>query len=411
MSKSRVVTRVIFCTGLALLLAACGGGGGGGGGDGTGTARATILFSADAGTRSADAVVVRGQGGGPVPVEDIESLFVTVTEVELQRCNGDDNNAGDLETVLVRDNEFDPQSVSIAQGGTVRWVWTEDTFHTITSGLIGDLNAGSDFDESADQAGDVIEIVFEDIGDYSYFSDTEEDIDDGMSGVVHVEDAENMGGGTGEGDGGHETVFEGSVDVNVLDLTELSEVLSSVDIPAGEYCRVVIRIANPRLVLKSDPNTVITNVHLTANGRLFIKDHFTLNEGDEVLIIVCFGSIHLVEAGNSGKYVLTPQLRADVHLVEANVQIEGTVESVNDDASIFTVRTENDEVFEVFADGETVIHTDDDADDPIGGIDVPLAFTDLDVGQQVRVEGLLTVGGQIEANDVTVADGSINTAI
>lgn len=409
MSKIYGVTRVIFCVGLELLLTACGGSGGGGGGNTSGgTARATIVFSADPTTRDA-ALNVRA--GGPVPIEDILSLTVTVTEVELQRCDGGDDEDPELQTVLVKDDEFDPTSVTIQEGGKVRWVWTEDQFHTVTSGLIGDLNAGSDFDQSADEAGDVVEFVFEDVGDYPYFSDTEDDIEDGMTGIVHVHSEENMGEGSGEGDGGHETVFEGAVDVNVLDLMELSRVLSSVDIPAGEYCRVVIRIANPRLVLVSDPNTVITNVHLTANGRLFIKDHFVLNEDDEVLIVVCFGSIHLVQAGNSGKYVLTPQLRAEVDVQEAAVVLEGTIESVDDLTQIFTVRTADDSVYEVFADGETVIHTDDDADDPTVGADVALTFPDLEVGQVVRIEGLLTVGGQVEADDVAIADASIDTAI
>lgn len=409
MSKIYGVTRVIFCVGLGLLLTACGGSGGGGGGNTSGgTARATIVFSADPTTRDA-ALNVRA--GGPVPIEDILSLTVTVTEVELQRCDGGDDEDPELQTVLVKDDEFDPTSVTIQEGGKVRWVWTEDQFHTVTGGLIGDLNAGSDFDQSADEAGDVVEFVFEDVGDYPYFSDTEDDIEDGMTGIVHVHSEENMGEGSGEGDGGHETVFEGAVDVNVLDLMELSRVLSSVDIPAGEYCRVVIRIANPRLVLVSDPNTVITNVHLTANGRLFIKDHFVLNEDDEVLIVVCFGSIHLVQAGNSGKYVLTPQLRAEVDVQEAAVVLEGTIESVDDLTQIFTVRTADDSVYEVFADGETVIHTDDDADDPTVGADVALTFPDLEVGQVVRIEGLLTVGGQVEADDVAIADASIDTAI
>lgn len=405
MSRVHFVARALMCSGLTLVLAACGGGGSDGGGD-VGTARATIIFSADDTTRS---TVVGDRGTGPVPIEDILSLTVTVTEVVLQRCEGGDDDASDLQTVLVEDFEFDPTSVEIEEGGMVRWVWTENTLHTITSGLIGDLDAGSEFDESADTAGDVVEIIFEDAGEYPYFSDTETDIQEGMTGVVRVVNDDDDDEIDEDDDGGQETVFQGSVDVNVLDLTALSEVLSSAIIPAGDYCRIIIRITDPRLVLVSDPNTVITNVQLTANGRLFIQDHFDLNDGDEVLIIVSFGSIHLVETGVPGRYVLTPQLRADVTVEDATVLIAGTIETVDDETLIITVRTESNDLFEVFADGTTVIHTDDDADDPDISVDVTLAFADLEVGQDVLVTGLLTVGGQVEADDIEVADDSIVT--
>lgn len=406
--KSNIINFFVmsFLTVLLTVLPGCGGGGSSGGGS-EGTARATVVFSADS-SRSADVVVVRGNGGGPVPIEEIASLTVTVTEVTLQRCEGGDDS-GDLATVIVEPSNFDPASVSVNEGGTVRWVWTTDELHTITSGLIGDIDAGSEFDESADMAGDVVEIIFEDVGEYPYFSDTEDDINEGMTGVVNVEPDDDEG--TGEGDGGRETVFEGAVDVNVLDLTALSEVLSAAVIDAGEYCRIIVRITNPRLVLEADPNTVLTNVHLTANGRLFIQDHFVLEDGDQVLIIVNFGSIHLVEAGNSGRYVLTPQLRAEVTIEDAAVAITGTIQTVDDLGQIITVRTAADDVFEVFADGGTTVRTDDDADDPATGVDVALAFGDLEVDQVVTVTGLLTVSGQITADDIEIADDSIDTTI
>lgn len=410
MSGIRVLTRIVLCSGLAILVAACGSGGGGGGGGDSGTARATVVFSADGTTRAA-AIVDRGMGGGPVPIEDIESLTVTVTEVVLQRCEGGDDDAPDLQTVLVEDFEFDPTSVTIEEGGMVRWVWTEDTLHTITSGLIGDVDAGSEFDESADQAGDVIEIIFEDAGQYPYFSNTETDIEEGMTGQVQVVSGNDDDDIDEDSDGGQETVFSGSFELDVLDLTALSEVLSTAIIPAGDYCRIIIRIEDPRLVLVSDPDTVLTNVHLTANGRLFIQDHFDLNDGDEVLIIVSFGSIHLVQAGASGRYVLTPQLRAEVSIEDAAVLIEGEIETVNDETQIITIRTASNDVYEVFADGATVIHSDDDADDPDTVTQVTLAFADLEVGQNVLVAGLLTVSGQVEADDIEIADESINTTL
>ncbi len=412
-----------------LALAGCGGGGGSTGG----TASATFVLTADtSGARDAGLVSVRGVDG-PVPVEDIESLVVTVTEITLQRCCDDEQDdeetegegegvsgrgIDDVETVLVEDFAFDPTTVEVDAGGTVRWVWTTNTLHTITSGLIGDLDAGSEFDESADVAGTVIELVFESPGEYPYFSNTDTDISEAMTGVVRVEEEDGDDDGDDCGDdqnGGHVTVYEGSFDVDILDLTELSEVLTMVEIPAGEYCRIIINIENARLVLAADPGTEITDVHLTANGRLFIKDHFELEDGEQVLIVLNFGSIHLVDAGSSGQYVLTPQLRADVEVEEAETSLEGEIVSKNEETMIIEVDTEGDAPpVEVLVDLETVIKTDDDSDDEARGEEgedptVLLTFADLAVGQEVEVEGLLTVGGQLLADEIEVEDDDFDT--
>jgi len=388
-----------------------------GGGSSTGTATASIVLSASpsASFTATDAVVVRGSSGSPVPIEDIESLTVTVTRVILQRCGGEDDDTdesgNDLETVIVEDNAFDPTSVTVEQGGTVRWVWTTNTLHTITSGLIGDLDAGSLFNESADAAGAVIELIFEDTGEYPYFSNTDSDIADAMTGTVNVVADDD----SGSGDGGQETVFEGAIDVNILDLTALSEVLTMAEVPAGDYCRIILHIENPRLVLVADPNTVLTNVQITANGRLFLKDHFVLEDGANVIIVIDFGSIHLVDAGASGKYVLTPQLRADVDVEDAEVEVSGEIVSTNAETMIIEIDTEGDgPPLEVVVSLETVIQTDDDADDVVRGVIEPtvlLEFADLAVGQEVAVEGLLTVGGQILADEIEVADDDFDTTI
>jgi hypothetical protein len=201
-----------------------------------------------------------------------------------------------------------------------------------------------------------------------------------------------------------------------MDLTELPEVLSMVEIPAGDYCRIIIRIENPRLVLVSDPNTELTNVHLTANGRLFIKDDFTLEDGDEVLIIVNFGSIHLIDAGSSGHFVLTPQLRAEVELADETASLSGVIVSKNEDTMIIEVDTEGDAPpAEVLVDSETVIETDDDSNGVEPGTADPadprvaLEFADLAVDQTVEVVGLFTVSGQVMADLIVVADESFDT--
>lgn len=119
----------------------------------------------------------------------------------LQRCGPGDGggSGGDLETVLVEDFAFDPTSVTVEQGGTVRWVWTTNTLHTVTSGTPDDLQPGTEFNGNADTAGAVVEFIFADLGEYPYFSDTPEDIEQVMTGTVHVvEDDGEEGGQTVE---------------------------------------------------------------------------------------------------------------------------------------------------------------------------------------------------------------------
>lgn len=416
---------LVGCIAIGLTLAGCGGSSGGS----SGTARATFVLANDGSATVRDAsalsafTVTRGTTSSVVPDDQIESLTVTVNEIVLQLCgNGDDEEGADeLETVLVKDFEFDPMSVTIEKGGTVRWVWTTDTEHTITSGMFGDMDAGSLFDESASEAGTVVELIFADTGTFPYFSNTETDISEGMAGTVNVVDEddadEGMDDNEGEdaGDGGLVTVFTGSMDVDLKDLTALSEILTTADIPAGKYCKIRVGISNPRLVLTSDPMTELMNVKLTANGRLFIQDRFEVEAGEEVLIVVNFGGLHLVDAGSSGQFVLTPQLRAEVDVTEAEVHFEGVITSKDDGSMILEVETEGSDVFEVLVDMSTSIFTDDDSDDgmarglPTG--DIALTFDDLAVDQHVEVEGTLMVGGQVTADTIEVADDDIDTTM
>ncbi len=421
--RHSIFMTVAACCALGLAVAGCGSSGGGT----AGTASATFVLTNDSLTTTRDATevftVTRGTTSAPVPVDQIESLTVTVTEIVLQRCGpGDDEEGADeLETVLVEDFEFDPMSVTIEQGGTVRWVWTTDTFHTITSGMPGDMDAGSLFDESAMDAGTVIELIFADTGIFPYFSDTETDIAEGMVGNVNVVPEDDTNGdddGDDNGDngeGGLVTIFTGSFDVELKDLSMLAQVLNEEEFPAGRYCKIRIRIENPRLVLASDPTTELTNVKLTANGRLFIQDPFDVEPGEELLILINFGGLHLIDAGASGMFVLTPQVRADVDVAEAEVEVEGVIISKDDEADIIEIRTPSDDVFEVFVTGMTTILTDDDSDDAAEtrGIvtDVMLTFDDLAVDQNVDVEGTLMVGNQITADVIEVADEDIDTTM
>jgi len=428
----------------ATMVVGCGGGGGGGS-----TARneagatATIVLSNGAAASSALLPAARsnghnggGHGGGRVDISDILSLTVTVSEIYFQYC-GHESGDDVPDVVLVGESDFTPPSITIEKGESVRWKWTTDTGHTITSGEPDDPDAGALFDEEASGTGSIVELTFPDAGSYPYFSDTEADVNAGMSGVVHVEDEDEdcddgdshhgngddddrslrSGGGHGDDDHDHDDdagrviVYSGNFDVNLLDLTALSEVLTTAQIPAARYSGIRLTISNPRLVLVDDPSTVITNVRLTANGRLFVKEHFQITEEDELLITLDFGGIHLVRAGNSGQYVLTPKLKADVQVTNAATSAEGEIVSIDAVNQIIQVQTDT-ETLDVGIDGSTLITSDDDSDDAADtGTEVTLVFGDLAVGQRVTVQGLRTIAGPVDANAIQVADDGIDTTI
>ena len=103
-----------------------------------------------------------------------------------------------------------------------------------------------------------------------------------------------------EFEGSKITVFSGALEVDLLNLIDVSEIISEAEIPAGTYTKIRISIANPRLVLVSDPETVITDVHLTANNRLFVSETFELPEGQSSLIVLDLGGIALRQQGQGG---------------------------------------------------------------------------------------------------------------
>jgi plastocyanin len=423
--KSQHVTWTLLMLGSAAAIAGCGGGGGGGSDSADGGTAATIMLANSSSMENTEDEEIDsadprfGFGWRQVRSRDILSLTVSITEVYFQYC--EDMSPGDSpEVVLVSDSEFDPSSITVKRGDTVRWEWTTDAEHTITSGLPGSSRAGELFDETASGTGAVVELTFADCGVFPYFSNTEADVAAGMSGMVRVKQINHHHDNVVTGDtrhGGHQLgervmIFTGSFDIDLLNLTDLSQILTTADIPAAEYCRIFIRIDDPRLVLKSDPETVITNVRLTSNGRLFLREHFEIAEGEEILVLLDFGGIHLFRSFSGDGYVLSPRLKADIRVIDGDVEIEGVVSSINPSQRSFEVETIDTEVFEVFVDRKTSILTDDDSDDgaPTGAV-TKLRFSSLLVGQQVEVLGTTDSSGGLDADAVEVGDDDIDTTL
>ena len=375
-----------LCIGLtAVILAGCGGG------SSPGTSRVTVLLSSSSG----------GSTRTPVPDGDVVSLILTITKIDFQRCDGGPLDDG-IWTVDVNTDHFDPTSVTIRPGGLVQWFWTADGEHTITAGDSGVPDLVNPFEGTGSMEGDFFELIFDgaDGDSFPYFSNNETDIAAGMAGFVVLDD--NAIDDDDNGTGGHFTVFEGMQDFDVVDPSGLSEILSSADIPSGRYCKIRLYVEDPRLLLVEDEPfdpedpPYRTNVQLTANGRLFIGRHFVLEPGGETLIEIIFEGLHLVEPGTSGKYVLTPQMRAEVDVIAADIQQAVTFVSVDCETDTLVVETEEMlELTVLLSEATTIKDSNETA----------LTCVDLEalaVGDPMEITGLLTLGGMVEAETVVV---------
>lgn len=340
----------------------------------TGKSTLTVLFTAG----SSDSKM------GPIDVETIESLEVTITKIVLDH-SGEGGECTSVAVVDVSEDGFEPTTVTVDVGGAVQWIWTADVEHSVTSGVSGDGSAGADFDETRSVTGEMFEHVFAEVGFFPYFSRN----DESAVGAVEVVEAsaectEAKGVGVGQ-----IVVFEGEERIDLMQLTELSTVLASVEIPSGTYTKIRLHIQDPEMVLTDETVFVSEDFQLTANGRLFISKTFELPDGQTSLLTLDFGGIHVVESGNSGKVVLTPQLRADITIEARDVTITGQITVV--DGTLITVLSS---LLEFLVDVSTATVSDSDG--------TALTTADLVVGQFVQVTALLQPEGPVVADSVLI---------
>lgn len=190
-------------------------------------------------------------------------------------------------------------------------------------------------------------------------------------------------------------VFEGSTDVDLLDLQGVSEVISEAEVPPGTYTKIRLSIDNPRLVLAAEPDVTLTDIQLTANGRLFVSQSFEVPEGQTSLIILDFGGVKLVQQGNGG-FTLTPQLDVSLTVTDADVTASGTVASVDAEASSLVLTVGDGEINVDLS--QAVVFLSTDTDTATGSI------ASLSAGLPVTVEGLLNVDGSITAAVVRIVE-------
>lgn len=192
------------------------------------------------------------------------------------------------------------------------------------------------------------------------------------------------------------TVFQGAEVVDLIQLEGVNRLISLDDVPAGKYTKIRISFEDPVLVLAADPNTEISgdSIKLTANGRLFISQMFNLPEGQQSVLLIDFGGLHLVMNGN-GDFVLTPQLAVALSVgVVEDTSVMGMITAIDTEQDVFTLMIEGGELI-VDCLG-AAIFLPEDTDTATG------EKTDLLVGQKVEVMGLLFPDDILEASSVRI---------
>lgn len=215
--------------------------------------------------------------------------------------------------------------------------------------------------------------------------------------------------GEGEGEGGakqgnQQVVFEGAVEVNLLDLTDVSVLLSEAEIPAGRYTKLTLDVQDPEITLvdtDEDPNNDVIpaeNIQLTANGRLFVSQQIEVPEGNSN-IVVTLDSLKLVERGN-GEYNLTPQLQVTVDFEPAPVVVAGTVQSLNTDLNTLTILLDDGTttVDVTYEDTTPIFAPTDPIEGPATGTEILL----IPGVAHVEVTGVQTEEGPIAATQIVI---------
>lgn len=132
--------------------------------------------------------------------------------------------------------------------------------------------------------------------------------------------------------------------VNLLDLTNgVDTLLSSVDLDPGQYSELRLVLGEDNTVM-ADSMTHDLKVPSGQQSGFKIKFDTKLQQGENLDVSIDFDAARSVhQAGNSGKYILRPVLRA---FVKSGDQVEtgsviGTIEPSDSNANIFAVMGED----------------------------------------------------------------------
>jgi len=217
---------------------------------------------------------------------------------------------------------------------------------------------------------------------------------------LNVVEARLIGGNS------QQVLFQGSEPIDLLDLQNYSEPIIFGEVEAGVYTKLRLIIDNLELVPKDKGPSEFPA--LPANGRIDLLDP----KGIEILPgrtlvaeidMEANKAIHIVGAGNSGRYQFRPVVKARFADGNAGIlplklaRLEGTAQEVNANGSFTLCDIETpDSCLEVSTDGDTSIFDDQG---------LPTGFSTMMNGDTVVVIGSYTVNNGITLNAVLLEIG------
>ena len=204
---------------------------------------------------------------------------------------------------------------------------------------------------------------------------------------------------------GQQVLFQGEEPIDLLNLTNFSEPIVFGEVAAGIYTKLRLVIDQLELVpIDGGPSQYPP---LPANGKIDLLDP----NGIEVLPgrtliaeidMEANKAIHLVGAGNSGRYQFRPVVKAEFMngdlgvLPDKLARVEGTVTSISDGGF---------ELCDIETPESCIDVATDDATSIFGNDGVPIDFSTLMANDEVVVIGSYNVDGNILLNAVVLEIG------
>jgi Domain of unknown function (DUF4382) len=144
-------------------------------------------------------------------------------------------------------------------------------------------------------------------------------------------------------DGGQDVlVLDEPREVDFLSLSNFSEVLFKRDVVAGAYSKIRLILDSLTLV-KEDGSRTSVDLHGLKKIDINPQGLFTIRGGQYIVINVDLDldrSIHIVQAGNSGRVNFRPVIFATISTVDAFdklFRVEGRIDSIDDSANTLNV--------------------------------------------------------------------------
>ncbi|MCR9259638.1 MAG: DUF4382 domain-containing protein [Pseudomonadaceae bacterium] len=141
------------------------------------------------------------------------------------------------------------------------------------------------------------------------------------------------------GDDGQVTITDGPTGViDLLSLRNLTELIASDEVPAGDYSKIRLLIDSLQIVEIDAPSTPV-DVQLPANGKIDLnpQGEFEISPGEDLVVQIDFDlarSIKIVETGNS-EYRFRPVVFVDILDQTENLRLTrlfGTLQADDDEA-------------------------------------------------------------------------------